>query len=278
MIADPWRLMTIPREALGRGTHVTVRVVGDAASLALAMAREMAAVIRENNERNRPTCVIVPVGPVDQYGPLARSIAEERLDCSRVTFINMDEFLHDDGRWLDPDHPLSFRGFMERSFYARLPAEAGFAPENRFFPEPDRPDALAQLIAARGGVDVAFGGIGLNGHLAFNEPEDVSALEFAARTTRVLDLAPESRAHMAVNLSCTLDLIPRRAVTIGMREILGARRLSLYANRHWQCGIVRHALHGLVTPSCPASYVQLHPDACVTLAEYVAEPREVALR
>jgi glucosamine-6-phosphate deaminase len=269
-----WRLMAIGREELGQGTRVAVRVVGNAVDLAEAMAEEMAELIRGG----RPVCAIVPVGPVDQYALLAEKIAAETLDCSSVTFINMDEYLGDDGGWIEPAHPLSFRGFMDRAFYGRLSASAGFRPENRIFPDPRNLALLADQIAARGGVDVCFGGIGLNGHLAFNEPEAVAVDEFAARPARVLAIAPESRAHMAVNLSCALDLIPRRAVTVGMREILGARRLSFYANRPWQCGVVRQALHGPVSPLCPASYLQRHPAARLTVAEFVAEPREVCLR
>jgi glucosamine-6-phosphate deaminase len=273
-----WRLMTINRAALGQGTSVSVRVAGEAAALAEAMAEEMAGLIREGLREDRPVCAIVPVGPVDQYAPLARKIATEKLDCSNVTLINMDEFLGDDGDWIDAAHPLSFRGFMDRAFYNLLPPTAGFRPGNRIFPDARDPGALAGQIAARGGVDICFGGIGLNGHLAFNEPEAVGVDEFAARPARVLAIAPESRAHMAVNLSCALDLIPRRAVTVGMADILGARRLSFYANRPWQCGVVRQALHGPVSPLCPASYLQRHRDAKLTIADYVAEPREVCLR
>lgn len=275
---DLWRLMAVPRDALGQGTSVRVRVVEETAALDLMFAQEVADVIQANNRLDRSTCCIVPVGPIGQYEPLVRLIAEERIDCARVTFLNMDEFLDDEGRWIDRAHPLSFRGFMDRAFYGLLPPAAGFAEENRVFPDPKDPEAVARTIAARGGVDVAFGGIGLNGHLAFNEPEDVNVEEFASRPARVVDLAPASRAHMAVNLSCALDLVPRRAVTIGMREILGARCLSLYANRSWQCGVVRQALHGPVTPACPASYIQRHPNATLTVAAYVAEAKEVRLR
>ncbi|MGE5756632.1 MAG: glucosamine-6-phosphate isomerase [Planctomycetaceae bacterium] len=275
---DLLRLMTIPRATLGQGTIVQVRIGGNAEALARLMAEEIAGLIRENNDADRPTCLIVPVGPVGQYRILARMITEDDLDCSRVTFINMDEFLDDDGGWIDPGHPLSFRGFMDRSFYRWLPPEARFRPESRIFPDPKEPEAIARRIAERGGVDVCFGGIGLNGQLAFNEPEDVGLDEFAARPTRSLAIAPESRAHLAVNLACALDLIPRRAVTIGMREILAARRIRLFADRPWQCGVVRQVLHGPITPLCPASYVQRHPDATLTLADFVAEPREVRLR
>ncbi|MBX6312854.1 MAG: glucosamine-6-phosphate isomerase [Isosphaeraceae bacterium] len=275
---DLLSLMAIPRDQLGQGTTVRVRVLGDADSLARDMAEAMASEIRASHREDRGTCLIVPVGPIGQYPYLARIIAEERLDCSRVTFINMDEFLDDDGGWIDAKHPLSFRGFMERGFYSLLPAGAGFRPENRIFPNPKNLDRVAEIVAERGGVDACFGGIGLNGHIAFNEPEAVPVEVFAGRPTRVVTLAPESQAHMAVNLSCIPELVPRRAVTVGMREILGARRLRLYANRTWQRGVVRLALHGPISPSCPASYLRYHPDAELVLADYVAEAAEVRLQ
>src|SRR4051812_20964650 len=106
--------MALPRDDLGRGTSVNVRVGGSVDDLASAMAAEMAALIRAGESARRPVCAIVPVGPVGQYEILARTIAREGLDCSRVTFINMDEFLDEDDEetgWIDPGHPLSFRGF-----------------------------------------------------------------------------------------------------------------------------------------------------------------------
>ncbi|CAN5903087.1 glucosamine-6-phosphate isomerase [soil metagenome] len=275
---DVWPLMAIPRDRLGQGSGVRVRVGGDAEALALDMARTMASLIRENNATGRPTCLIGPVGPVGQYAHLARIMAEEQMDGSRTTIINMDEFLGDDGGWIDPAHPLSFRGFMDREFYAKMPPELAVLPQNRIFPDPIRPEGLGGIIAERGGADACFGGIGLNGHIAFNEPEAADIEVFARRFSRVLEIAPESRAHMAVNLSCALDLIPRRAVTVGMLEILAARRLRFYANRPWQRGVVRIALHGPVSAACPASYLQRHPDAELVVTDEVAEAPEVRLR
>ena len=276
---DTWDLMTIPRGRLGEGARVRVRVGGDAEALAVDMARAMADLVAEDGRAGRPSCLIVPVGPVGQYAHLARIVAEEGLDLSGTTFINMDEFFGDSGSPIDPSHPLSFRGFMDREFYAKLPADKAPKPEGRIFPDPEEPGRIGELIKERGGVDVCFGGIGLNGHVAFNEPEPDAPLdEFATRGTRVLDIAPESRAHMAVNLSCALDLIPRRAVTVGMAEILGSRRLRFYANRPWQRGVVRVAVHGPLSPACPASLLRMHPDAEIVVADFVAEPAEVVLR
>lgn len=276
---DIWQVMKISRDELGKGTNVHVRIGGDVDDLARDMAAEMAQLIRDNNAAGRGTCAIVPVGPVGQYKYLVETITDESLDCSRVTFINMDEYLGDDGDLISADHPLSFRGFMQRAFYDRLPGSANFQKENQIVPDPRNCAALQAIIAQRGGVDVCFGGIGLNGHLAFNEPQDDMDVDaFAQLPARTLTNALESRAHMAINLSCSLDLIPCRAVTVGMKEILGARRLSFAANRVWQRGVVRQLLHGPVTPHFPASYLQRHADAHLAVADFVAEDAEVKLQ
>src|SRR5206468_4425957 len=132
-------------------------------------------------------------------------------------------------------------------------------------PDPRDCWAIGRLIAQRGGVEVCFGGIGINGHMAFNEPpeprEDVSVEDFAARPTRVLDLARETRTINSVTVGGDIGVIPRRAVTVGMKEILASRRLRFFCNRPWQRGVVRRALHGPITPACPASLLRLHPDA-----------------
>ena len=110
--------------------------------------------------------------------------------------------------------------------------------------------------------------------MAFNEPpepdEPLDVDAFAARPTRVVRLARETRTINAVTVARgAIDLVPEHAVTVGMHEILGARRLRLFLNRPWQCGIVRKLLHGPVTPAVPASYAQRHPDAALVVTEEV---------
>ncbi|WP_145276405.1 sugar phosphate isomerase family [Tautonia plasticadhaerens] len=271
--------MAIPRGRLGEGSNVRVRVVGDAEALAVDMARAMAGVVSDRAKAGKAACLIVPVGPVGQYEHLVRMVRDEGLDLSATTFILMDEFLAGPGRWIEASDPLSFRGFVERAFFDLLPGDRAPRPGNRIVPDPEAPELVGEGIRARGGVDACFGGIGLNGHVAFNEPEPGATVpEFATRGTRVVAVAPESRAHMAVNLSCALELIPGAAVTVGMAEILGARMIRLYANRPWQRGVVRMAVHGPASASCPASLMQMHPDAEIVASDFVAEPTEVALR
>jgi glucosamine-6-phosphate deaminase len=267
---------------LGQGIPVKVRVLGGAAAIAQDFAQAIRQEILAANERGHGATLIVPVGPVDQFPILARMLNEEKICCRDVVFINMDEYLEDHDRWIAADHPLSFRGYMARAFYDLM--DPGLAPlaENRVFPDPRQPAALEKLIGQRGGVDACFGGIGINGHIAFNEPpepgERMSVRRFAALSTRAVTLARETRTINSVTVGGEIAIVPKRAVTVGMKEILASRRLRFYCNRPWQSAVVRRMLHGAVGPDCPASYLRTHPDAAVTIADYVAVRPEIQLR
>jgi glucosamine-6-phosphate deaminase len=274
--------LMIPPNQLGHGTSVAVTIRGDMADVASHMADALLEVIEHERAAGRPATLIVPVGPVDQFPLLAERINAQRLDCREVMFINMDEYLTDDDRWLALDHPLSFRGYMNRKFYDLLDPTLAPRPEYRLFPDPRKPEAIGQMIAARGGVAACFGGIGINGHIAFNEPPEpgveINLETFAALPTRVLDLSRETRTINAVTVGGEIGVIPRRAVTVGMKEILAARKLRFYCNRPWQRAVVRRVLHGPLTPACPASLLRTHADARLTIADYVAERPEMRLR
>ena len=223
--------LSVSAAELGRGTSVKVRTLGDAASLAQDMAEAMLQEIVDARAAGRSATLIVPVGPVDEYPILARLINDRRIDCRDVMLINMDEYLSNDDCYVPAGHPLSFRGFMERQFYGRLDAAIAPRPVNRVFPDPCDPRQIARLIEARGGVDACFGGIGINGHVAFNEPPEadvaMSVEEFATLPTRVLPLSRETRTINSVTVGGEISVVPRRAVTVGMRECLAARRLRL---------------------------------------------------
>jgi glucosamine-6-phosphate deaminase len=274
--------LTVSAAELGRGTSVRVRVLGDMASVGRDLAEAMLGEIVDAQAAGRSATLIVPVGPVDQFPLLAQMIQQRGIDCRDVVLINMDEYLTDDDRYVSVDHPLSFRGFMDRLFYDRLDASLAPRPENRVFPDPQHPQRIAERIAERGGVDACFGGIGINGHIAFNEPpepgESMTVEQFAALPTRVLSLTRETRTINSVTVGGELSIIPRRAVTVGMQECLGARRLRLYCNRPWQSAVIRRVLHGPVSPACPASLMRQHPDAVLSVAEYVAQPPSIMLR
>jgi glucosamine-6-phosphate deaminase len=266
---------------LGKGQIAKVRILGDADSLAQDMAEGMLAEIREGERSGRGATLIVPVGPVDQFPILARRLNEQKISCRKTVFINMDEYLTNDDCWISKDHPLSFRAYMDRAFYGLLQPDLAPPPSHRIFPDPQNPQATGELIRSRGGVDACFGGIGINGHLAFNEPPESAEMSieaFAGLPTHILTLSRETRTINSVTAGGELSIIPNRASAIGMTEILAWRELRFYCNRPWQNGVVRRALHGPLNPACPASYLRTHPDASVTVTDYVAAPPNIQLR
>lgn len=269
--------LKIPPESLGGGTPVRVEIVGDMEDV----ARHFARALFDEIAGKADVTMVLPVGPVDQFPVLAEMVNRSRLDCREAAIINMDEYLAED-EWVPLGHPLSFRGYMNRKFYDLLdPALAPLA-ENRIFPDPKDLSAVQRVIDARGGLDVCYGGIGINGHVAFNEPpepgepDDVD--EFATRPTRVVSLTRETITINSNTVGGELSIIPRRAVTVGMKEILSAGRLRLYCNRPWQSAVIRRVLHGPLSATCPASLLRTHSDASVTLARYVAEVPDIRLR
>ena len=101
--------LSIPANELGKGTPVKVRILGDLASLGRDLAQAMFDEILAGEQSGRGVTMIVPVGPVDQFPILAQRLNERRVSCRHAVFINMDEYLTDDDRWISAGHPLSFR-------------------------------------------------------------------------------------------------------------------------------------------------------------------------
>jgi glucosamine-6-phosphate deaminase len=277
--------LAIPPQALGRGSPCRLSIVDDAAAMATAFADMMIDEYRAAKAAGRRHVLfIVPVGPVGQFEHLARRANRERLSLTDLVLINMDEYLTPDGlNFISADDPLSFRGHMQRHLWDQLDPALAPPPEHRHFPDPRRPEATTALIDRLGGVDVTFGGVGITGHLAFNDPpepgEAVDAGAFAALPTRVVQLSRETLTINAVTAARgNIERIPRRAVTVGMKEILASRKVRIFMNRVWQCAIVRKLLHGPVTAAVPASLLQRHPDVLVTITPEVALLPEPELR
>ncbi|HEV8311181.1 MAG TPA: glucosamine-6-phosphate isomerase [Methylomirabilota bacterium] len=277
--------LAVPKELLGRGSPISLTVMPDHEAVIAAFAEDLLAEYRRGRQAGRrPVVFIVPVGPVGQFERLAGRCNAERISLRDLALINMDEYLTPDGRdWIPTSDPLSFRRHMDARLYDLLAPELAPPSGQRVFPDPRDLDAVARAIAGWGGVDVCFGGIGITGHLAFNDPpepeETTSLAEFRVLGTRVVRL---SRETIVVNSMTAargnLDRIPRLAVTVGMKEVLESRKVRIYMNREWQAAIVRKILHGPVTEAVPASLLQEHPDVRFTIAEYVAEQPEPGLR
>lgn len=255
--------------------NITLKTVATEADVYLDMALDMVHVIQENEKAGKDTVLIVPVGPTGQYPVFAQIVNEIGLSLKRVHLFNMDEYLLTPSQAIAPDHPMSFHHRMQTELYDRLDPALTVPPEQRHFPEPGKEKEYDALLASLGGADVCYGGIGINGHIAFNEPPEpgveVTPEAFAALPTRVLPITRETRTVNAIGYQRgDLRGMPEWCISIGMRQILSARRVYIALMREWQHGITRHVLNGEPTARIPASLLQGHGKVKFVSMESVA--------
>ena len=146
----------ISAQELGKGAKLPILKLGDSGEVFYEMAAEMCAAIRANNAAGKPTVFICPVGPVGQYPIFVRLVNREQLSLRNCWFINMDEYLTDDGQWIAEENPLSFRGFMAREVYGKIAPELLMPEEQRVFPDPNDLGRIPALIEELGGVDLSL--------------------------------------------------------------------------------------------------------------------------
>jgi glucosamine-6-phosphate deaminase len=284
MIAMNTEILSVSVEDLKKRARLGLRLFRDVSSMIEYFARSMADEIQANNQQNKPTRWILPVGPVAQYFRLVELCNQQRINWAGVHTFQMDEFLDWEGRPLPLEHPLSFEGFMRRQVFDKLDPELRPDPRNTHFPSPFEPDALSEEIKAAGGVDTCFGGIGYHGHVAFNEPPisrwyQVSADQMRQSRTRVVMLGDDSIVVQSIHCSGgSSDSVPPMAVTLGMREILASRRIRLYlAGGERHRAVLRITLLTEPTSNFPATLLQGHPDCIVHTDEGTARPIEPSL-
>ncbi len=189
--------------------------------------------------------------PIGAYRQLIEWYNKGDVDFSRVRSVNLDEYVG-----LAPSHEQSYAYFMHHNFFDFI----NIKPENVHLPDGLDPDAEGQgkkydaLIRSLGGVDLQLLGIGRDGHIGFNEP----CGEFV-KGTHCVELTQDTREANA-RFFGSVDLVPKTAYTMGILDIIQARRVVMIASGSSKAAIVRDAFWGPVTPQIPASILQLHPD------------------
>lgn len=262
----------ISPENLGKGSNIKLNVCEAEVDMYWKVAIEVLETIQENNAKGEPTVMVIPYGPLGPYSRIVYLVNKYRISLKNCVFINMDEYLDDNKEYIDINDPLSFRGGINRIFYSQIDEELNVLPENRFFPDPHNPNQVMEIIEKYGKLDMVFGGVGINGHYAFNEPpragENVSNEEFANRPTRVLEISPETKTINAfMNCGGDLEGIPKYCITVGMKEMFMAKKVRMCMPRDWNAGALRKVLHGEVTAKVPCSLFQNHPDAMLYAAQ-----------
>jgi glucosamine-6-phosphate deaminase len=272
---------TIPTAELAARDDLRMKleVLPDADAVHRRIADEMYAELSANVAAGRPTRWVIPCGPTGQYPYLIDRINADGLSLESLHVFHMDDFLDWQGRLVPPDHPFSMKGWMLRNFYGAIDADLNVPESQRHFPDPFDPDAHSAAIADVGGVDTVWGGIGYRGHVAFNEPprspwHTISVEEYRASKTRVVVLNDDTMVAMSQRAAggCS-HVVPPLGVTIGMADMLAARRIRLFSvTGAWKQTVVRVALFSPPTVEYPVTLVQEHDDVLLVVDEATAAP------
>ena len=257
------------------GQHLVVCENLDA--LHKRFAEDIATEIRENNSINKQTRLILPVGPTGQYPILAEIINSERIPLSECWFFFMDENCDENGKALEREHPLSFKGEAQALFLSKLEDTCGLQSDRVIFPDGNNINTLTSKINDLGGIDTCYGGIGIHGHVAFNEPES-GVKETGPRRVRLNDFTVTInavRSHVGGNLEC----FPREAYTLGMKQILASKRIRLYCRNgcefDWANTVLRLALFGTPGDDYPVTYIRDTDFTIITDRETLASPKHL---
>jgi glucosamine-6-phosphate deaminase len=226
-------------------------------------AARIARLIRQN-----PACVLgLATGstPLRTYQELIRLHRQEELDFSKITTFNLDEYVG-----LSPDHPQSYRYFMQSSLFDHV----NVRPEATHVPDGLASDLNAHClhyeadIRAQGGIDLQLLGVGTDGHIAFNEPS--SSL---ASRTRIKSLTRETVRDNARFFENESE-VPRLALTMGVGTILESRECLLLATGENKAEAVQATIEGPVTAQITASALQLHANTILVIDEAAASRLE----
>ncbi len=209
----------------------------------------------------KPDCVLglaTGSSPVGLYKHLIAQYEKGELDFSRVTSINLDEY-----KGLAPDHEQSYRKFMNTNLFDHVNIDVSrtFVPNGM---EEDSAKACSSYdsrIEAEGGIDLQLLGIGNNGHIGFNEPA-----EAFATGTHCVELT-QSTIEANTRFFASEKDVPRYAYTMGIRNIMQARKILLVVSGKAKAQALRDAVCGPVTPKMPASILQLHADVTIVADE-----------
>ncbi len=195
--------------------------------------------------------------PIGLYDKLVEWNEKGLLDFSAIRSVNLDEYCG-----LDGENDQSYRYFMNTHLFDRVNIDKA----NTNVPNGKATDYAAEgarydaLIESLGGIDIQLLGIGPDGHIGFNEPD-----EFFTKETHIVDLDP-STIEANARFFASADDVPRQAVTMGMGGIMSAKKVLLIASGASKKDILEKALFGPITPQVPASLLQLHPDLTVVCA------------
>ena len=223
-----------------------------------AAADIVEAIVREN-----PACTLglaTGSSPVGMYQELARRCREEGLDFSQIHSVNLDEYVG-----LEPTHDQSYRYFMNDNLFDHINIDKANTYVASGIGDVDANLAEFNAVLDKADIAVQVLGVGPDGHLGFNEPGDTL---YDGAHKEVLD---PSTIDANQRFFATRDDVPRYAVTMGMGNIMRARKLLMIVSGNKQEAMRKLLLSDRLDPHCPATFMRMHRDATVILEKSLAD-------
>lgn len=214
--------------------------------------------------KDKPDCVLglaTGSSPVCMYHILTEAYKKGEVDFSRVKTFNLDEY-----SGLSDNHPQSYFQFMKENLFNHV----NIKPENINMPNANHSNLkdscidYERKILDAGGIDLQILGIGINGHIGFNEP----GTSFSGRT-HMIKLHEDTRKANARFFDC-LDDVPKEAITMGIKTIMQTRRIILLASGESKTDAVYKLVFSEINENFPASVLQLHPNVEILIDEIAA--------
>ncbi|MCE5267204.1 MAG: glucosamine-6-phosphate deaminase [Planctomycetaceae bacterium] len=234
---------------------MNIVICQDAKELGRRAAEDAATRIRDAIKERGQARIVVATG-ASQFEVLASLVSAPAIDWAKVVGFHLDEYLG-----LPMSHPASFRGYLKKRLVDRVPIGAFHYINGEGDGEAECGRVGALIVAEP--IDVALVGIGENGHLAFNDPP---ADFHTDRPYLVVDLDEACRRQqLGEGWFPTLDDVPRRAISMSIRQIMKSRAIVCSVPDERKAEAVRATVEGGVSSLTPASILQQHPDATLYL-------------
>lgn len=222
------------------------------------------------SKTDAPFVLGLPTGstPLETYRELIRLHKAGEVSFKNVVTFNMDEYVG-----LEESHPESYHSFMWNNFFSHIDID----PKNVHILNGNAEDLVAECeayeaaIVEAGGIDLFMGGVGEDGHIAFNEP--FSSLE---SRTRIKTLTPDTIAVNSRFFGGDISKVPTQALTVGVATILSAGKVMILATGPKKARALRHAIEGSYNHQWTLSALQTHPAGIIVCDDSAAEELRVA--
>lgn len=258
------------KEEMLKNARMPIVILEKDKDVFLQCANDMFECIDENNKKGEISVIVVPIGPIGQYEIFADMVNKTGLDMTNTYFLLMDAYI-ENGKDLPYEHRLSLRRKIDVLLFNKL--EKPFDPSHIIAMKADDVGYMDREIARLGKIDLCVAGIGIDGHIGMNEPMELSAEEYlSVATSRILPLTVQTRLISAIgNYKGALSEMPEYGITIGLKEMMTAKKMRAYCFRDWHNSCIKRTVCALPDGTFPSTILQLHNDVVLYAHEEIVE-------